>query len=37
MDVLIQWGESFHNVHVCQIIILYALDILQFYLSIIIQ
>ena len=35
MDVLIQWGGSFHNVYIYQIITSYTLNILQFYLSII--
>ena len=35
MDVLINlMGESFHKVYVYQVIMLYTLNILQFYLSI---
>ena len=30
MDVLVQCGESFHNIYICEIIMLYTLNILQF-------
>ena len=38
MVVIINWmGESFHNVHLYQIIMLYTLNILQFYLPIMLK
>ena len=34
MDALAQWGESFHNEHMNQIVMPHALNILPTYLSI---